>query len=87
VTYRIHRSATPDAVVFALSGDLDAEHAARLKEFLASEDGDRVALDLHEVTLVDREAVCFLAAAEAAGIRRDRREPTGDMARRQGVRR
>ena len=69
MTYRIHRSATPDAVVFILSGDMDIDHATRLQEFLANEADGRVALDLREVTLVDRAAVRFLADAEAAGIR------------------
>jgi anti-anti-sigma regulatory factor len=69
LTFRIHRSATPDTIVFALSGDLDIEHATRLREFLANEANGRVTLDLTEVTLVDRAAVRFLAGAEAAGIR------------------
>jgi hypothetical protein len=45
------------------------EHATRLQEFLANEASGRVTLDLKDVTLVDRAAVCFLADAEAAGIR------------------
>ena len=69
MTYRIHRSATPDTVVFALSGELDLDHATRLQEFLTNEATDLVTFDLREVTLVDRAAVRFLAGAEAAGIR------------------
>ncbi len=69
LAYRIHRSATPDTVVFALSGELDLDHATRLQEFLTNEATDRVTFDLREVTLVDRPAVRFLADAEAAGIR------------------
>jgi len=69
LTYRIHRSATPDTVVFALSGELDLDHATRLQEFLTNEATDLVTFDLREVTLVDRAAVRFLAGAEAAGIR------------------
>jgi anti-anti-sigma regulatory factor len=68
VTYRIHRSATPDTVVFTLSGDLDIEHTSRLQEFLVKETDDHVTLDLREVTLVDRAAVRFLAEAEGTGI-------------------
>jgi len=67
--YRIERSATPETVVFALSGEMNAEHAAGLQEFLASEGDGPVALDLRDITLVDRAAVHFLAAVEAAGIR------------------
>jgi hypothetical protein len=69
VTLRIYRSSTPDAIVFALSGDMDLEHVARLQELLANETVNRVTLDLKEVTFADRAAVQFLASAEAAGIR------------------
>jgi anti-anti-sigma regulatory factor len=69
LTYRIHRAATPETVVFALSGDMDIEHTARLQEFLANEANGRITLDLKDVSLVDRAAVRFLASAEAAGIR------------------
>ena len=69
LTFRIHRSSTPDAVVLALSGDIDREHAARLQPFLTSDTGRRLILDLQNVTLVDRAAVQFLAGVEATGIR------------------
>ena len=55
--------------MFILSGDMDIDHANRLQEFLANERDGRVALDLKDVTLVDRAAVRFLADADAAGIR------------------
>src|SRR5262245_50649086 len=54
VTYRIHRSVTPQTIVFALSGEVDTEHADRLDELLASEANNRVILDLGDVTLVHR---------------------------------
>ena len=69
MTLRIHRSSARDAVVLALSGDIDHEHVARLQQFLTSDTGRRLILDLDNVTLVDRAAIHFLAAAEAAGIR------------------
>ena len=69
MTLRIYRSSTPDAIVFALSGDMDLEHVARLQEVLENEPVDRLTLDLKEVTFADRAAVQFLASAEAAGIR------------------
>ena len=69
MTLRIYRSSTADAIVFALSGDMDLEHVARLQELLADETVNRVTLDLTEVTFADRAAVQFLASAEAAGIR------------------
>ena len=66
MTYRIHRSIQPGAVVFALSGVLDSELAARLEALIASEADGGIVLDLKDVTLVDRAAVRFLAV-EAAG--------------------
>lgn len=69
MTYRIHRAVTSDTVVFALSGDMDADHATRLQEFLATEANGPVTLDLRDVTLVDRAAVRFLVRVQAAGIR------------------
>ena len=69
MTLRIYRSSTPDAIVLALSGDMDLEHVDRLQELLANETVNRVTLDLKEITLVDRGAVQFLADVEAAGVR------------------
>jgi len=69
VTYRIHRSAEADRVVFTLSGDVDNEHAEGLEELLASEANDRTVLDFTDVTLVDRMAVQFLAVLEDRGVR------------------
>jgi len=69
LTLRIYRSSTPDAIVLALSGDMDLEHVDRLQELLANETVNRVTLDLKEITLVDRVAVQFLADVEAAGVR------------------
>ena len=57
----------PGATVFALSGVLDRDLAARLETLLASEAGVGIVLDLKDVTLVDRAAVRFLAAVEATG--------------------
>ena len=69
MTYRIRRAREPDRTVFGLSGELDAEHASRLEDYLAEEDPESVLLDLREITFVAREAIGFLARAEARGIR------------------
>src|SRR4030095_7639166 len=69
MTYRIHRAATADKVMFSLSGDMDLDHTTRLQEFLATEADGHVTLDLKDVSLVHRAAVRFLAAAERAGVR------------------
>jgi len=68
VTYRIHRSVTPRTIVFALSGEVDTEHADRLEELLANEANNRVVLDLGDVTLVHRAAIEFLARIENGGV-------------------
>ena len=69
MSYRILRSATPDAIVFAVSGDMDGDHAAGLRELLMSEPGGRIVLDLRDITLVNHAAVRCLARVEAEGIR------------------
>jgi len=68
LTYRISRSQDPKGIVFGLSGEMDREHAERLKDLLAEEAHRSILLDLKEVTLVARDAVRFLASAEARGI-------------------
>ena len=69
MTYRIRRSEGSTGIVFGLSGEMDREHAARLEELLTKEAYGSILLDLQEVTLVARDAVRFLARAEARGIR------------------
>ena len=68
MTYRIHRSLRENDVVLALSGDLDESHAGELQAILATEGEHHVVLDLADVTLVDRDAVRFLARIEAKGV-------------------
>ena len=67
MTYRIHQSTQAGASVFVLSGVLDIEHAERLQVLLATVSGGRIVLDLKDITLVDRDAVRFLARVEMAG--------------------
>lgn len=69
MTYRIQRSMKVDAIVFALSGEMDNEHTERLQELLDIEKQSRILLDLKGVTLVGQAAVQFLARVEAAGVR------------------
>jgi anti-anti-sigma regulatory factor len=65
---KIRRSAN-GKVVFTLSGRIEIEDVAELQRLLALESPDRnLALDLADVTLVDREAVKFLAYCEADSI-------------------
>jgi anti-anti-sigma regulatory factor len=68
VTYRIQRVVEADAVVFAVSGELDANPTARLRQLIAAEESHRVRLDLRDVTVVTRTGLQFLVELSAAGI-------------------
>jgi hypothetical protein len=66
---KIKRAANGE-VVFTLSGRMDAENVAELKTVFGSEPkGRRIALDLKDLTLVDREAVRFLESCETDSIK------------------
>ena len=57
-------------VVFTLSGRMDAENIAELKETIESEGrGRRIVLELSDLTLVDRDAVKFLERCETDSIK------------------
>ena len=72
MTYRIRRSERPEGIVFGLSGEMDVENTARLEELIGEVSDGSILLDLGEVTLVARDAVRFLARAEARGVRIER---------------
>ena len=55
-----------DAAVLRVCGRIQVEHVSTLQKLIGRE--SVVALDLAEVTLVDRDAVTFLAACELQGI-------------------
>ncbi len=57
-------------VVFNLVGRIEMEHVPELQRLLSLEEvDDRIALNLQDVTLIDRDAVKFLARCEADSIR------------------
>jgi hypothetical protein len=65
---RIQRSSN-DRVVFSLSGRIEIDDIAELQRLFSLEAvGQEIALDLRDVTLVDREAVKFLARCEVERI-------------------
>ncbi len=65
---KIQRSAN-GRVDFTLSGRIEAEDVAELQRLLDLEaSGHHFALDLQDVTLLDRDAVKFLARREVDGI-------------------
>jgi hypothetical protein len=56
-------------VLFTLSGRIEAEDIDELRRLLELEDTSRkIALDLQDVTLVDRDGVKFLSVCEVNGI-------------------
>jgi anti-anti-sigma regulatory factor len=62
--FKITRAANGE-VVFTVSGRLDAENLAELTKLFSSEaSGRRLALDLKDLTRVDRDAVRFLERCE-----------------------
>jgi hypothetical protein len=68
MTCRIERVDDGESsIMFRLTGRIQREHIKTLRELFAHESG-RVALDLGEVTLVDREVVQFLVFCTGNGI-------------------
>jgi anti-anti-sigma regulatory factor len=67
---KIRRSEDKGRAIFTLSGRIEERHVPELHELLDAEaTPTEVTLDLTEVKLVDREAIRFLAACKARGIR------------------
>jgi anti-anti-sigma regulatory factor len=65
---KIQRS-TNAQTVFTLTGRIEAEDVKNLKQVLTDEtEAHELVLDLKDVTLVNREAVDFLARCQAGGI-------------------
>jgi hypothetical protein len=61
--------ASNEGIVFTLIGRIEMEHVAELQRLFSLEEADhRIALDLKDVTLVDRNAVKFLSECEADSI-------------------
>jgi anti-anti-sigma regulatory factor len=66
---KIQRSAN-GRVLFTLSGRIEAEGVKELRELLALEAaGQQLVLDLRDVTLVNQDAIKFLASCEADSIK------------------
>ena len=64
---KIERNKEGMSVILRLSGRMRAEHLAAVKAEIQGI--DEIVLDLENVKLVDREAVCFLANCEANGAK------------------
>ena len=68
MVFRIERLVgEEDITVLRVSGRIDAEHVDTIRELLERGKGP-VAIDLREVTLINREVIRFLARKEANGV-------------------
>jgi anti-anti-sigma regulatory factor len=66
---KIHRSSNGE-VVFALSGRMDHETMAELENLIGAEaKGQRIVLDLKDLTLAGQTDIDFLVRSEAAGVK------------------
>lgn len=70
--WKLERSQDGDFLVLNLCGRIELEELEELQRVLAAEaKGQKIALDLNSVRLVDQDAVTFLARCELNGIRLD----------------
>jgi hypothetical protein len=61
---------TNGGVIFTLSGRIETEDVGELRKLFELEGADsHIALDLKDVTLVDRDAITYLADCEADGTK------------------
>jgi anti-anti-sigma regulatory factor len=70
MTFRIETAARGTFTVFILSGRIETQAIAELRRLCELQTDYRdIVLDLKDVTLVDRDAMCFLARCEADGVK------------------
>jgi hypothetical protein len=67
---KIQRSSN-GGVVFTLIGRIEIEHVTELQRLLGVEGDHHTTLNLKDVTLVNRDAIKFLARCETENIRLD----------------
>ena len=69
MTFRIQRSTEAESVILTLTGRIEVEDLAELQRAIHLEKGEhRIALDLKDLTLINRDAVKFLTHCEANNI-------------------
>lgn len=67
MTLKIEKALSDSGTTLRLIGRFQSEHIEPLKELIEESRG-RVALDLGEVSLIDVDAVRFLAACKSEGL-------------------
>jgi len=66
---RIEKSDSSEFVIFTLSGRIENEKIKALQEILVLEQANKkIALDLHDLKLVDQRSVEFLEECETKGV-------------------
>ena len=76
MTFRIETAARGGFTIFILSGRIETDAVAELRGLLESRKDCRdVVVDLKNVSLVDREAMGFLARCEADGVKLEHLPP------------
>ena len=65
--FKLERVIDADHIVFRVSGRIEFEHVATIERAIAGEKAP-TALDLSDVTLVDRDVVPCLARLKNAGV-------------------
>ena len=69
MAFRIETAARGRSTVFTLSGRIEKAAVAELNKLFESQaEWQDIVLDLKEVGVVDREALCFFARCEADGV-------------------
>ena len=70
MTFRIETAARGRLTVFILSGRIETQTMSELKRlFEGQTDCHDIILDLKDVGVVDRAAVCFLVRCQADGVK------------------
>ena len=70
MTFRIETAARGRFTVFILSGRIEEQAIAELRSlFELQTDCRNIVLDLKDVSVVDRDAISFLARCEADGVK------------------
>jgi len=76
MTFRIETAARAKSTIFILSGRIETDAIAELRRLLEPRtDWRDIVLDLKDVSVVDRDAMGFLARCEADGVKLENLTP------------
>ena len=76
MTFRIETAARAKSTIFILSGRIETNAIAELRRLLERQtDWRDIVLDLKDVSVVDRDAMGFLARCEADGVKLENLTP------------